>query len=80
MEAALALLPGRAVMGVGVDGPDSGIELDFGDELVLHVLPETGDHMDEYEFSTPEWRYSIFAGGRVAKEPREQLVEALDIG
>jgi len=54
MEAALALLPGRAVMGVGVDGPDSGIELDFGDELVLHVLPETGDHMDEYEFSTPE--------------------------
>jgi hypothetical protein len=80
MEAGLALLPGRTVIGVGVDGPDSGIALDFGDELVLHVLPEKRDYMDDYEFLTPEWRYSISADGGVAKEPREPMIEVLDIG
>jgi hypothetical protein len=57
-------------------GARLGLEVDFGDELVLQVLPEAEKDLDEYEFSTPERTYTVFADGRITQEQREALAES----
>jgi hypothetical protein len=77
MEAGLERLPGRMVQSVDVIGPRTGLRIDFGG-LFLRVLPEPRKYVDEYQFLTPEARYSVFADGKIEKEPRESLVALAD--
>jgi hypothetical protein len=75
MESGLGRLPGLTVAGVDTLGSGPGVEVNFGDELTLHVVPEPEPYLDEYEFLTPERRYTIFADGRIVQEQRESLAE-----
>ena len=75
MEAGLGRLLARRAQATSWTGANFGITIDFGEQLLLQLLPERREYLEEYEFCTPQWCYSVFADGHVVKESREPLVE-----